>query len=207
MASEQDLFWEDKEVIESRRVGDTEYTRAYTHGVEEDTVWATRGTGEIEDVGSAHGVSASHIYRSLTHPDAPTKLSDQRRYEAELQAVLRADDDPAVQIDHLLQELPDYLADARQELKDGTITQAEYDSRVTELENTRQQLERDLRAYQGSPADTGQDAQPSADAVAAARLAQLSFPADAGQATAPPSSPTTARPPVEPERTPHAFER
>jgi hypothetical protein len=148
LGDEDILFWEDKEVIESKAVGDTQYTRAYVRGTDQDSVWATRASGQIEDVGSPNGLPASTVFKALTGPDSPTELGEQMQYEEELQNEVPSWDDRETEIDHLLQEYPDQLDMAREDLDNGTIDQAGYDTRINELETFKQQLEDELATYQ-----------------------------------------------------------
>ncbi|PNE43430.1 hypothetical protein [Streptomyces noursei] len=149
LAEENLLFWEDKEIMESMVVGDTEYTRAYVHGTEQDAVWATRGSGQIEQVSSSeeYSLSASEMFRALTSPEAPTELGEQMQYEEELLSEVPMWADREIEIAHLLQEYPDQLDMAREALENGTLNQAEYESRIAELASFKQSLEDEQALY------------------------------------------------------------
>lgn len=143
------LFWEDKEVVESGVVGGTEYVRAYVRGTDRDGVWAIRGSGQIEEVGSCGewGLPASVMFRALTSAEAPTELGEQMWYEEKLRSEVPLWADREVEIDHLLQEYPDQLDMAREELENGTLDRAGYGARVAELEAFKRRLEDELKTY------------------------------------------------------------
>ncbi|MFD0403788.1 hypothetical protein [Kitasatospora sp. NPDC127116] len=72
------------EVVESRRVGESTYVRAYRRGTEEESLWVHRGE-ESEELMTSGGAFRPHdAYRAMTGPNAPTSLYEQLVKEGDL---------------------------------------------------------------------------------------------------------------------------
>ncbi|MDF4254661.1 hypothetical protein [Streptomyces sp. WMMB303] len=76
--------WDDIEISETQRVGDTQYTRGVIKGSGQERIWAERDFGQglrnTEEVTTADDVPPGRInsvWRELTGPDAPTDLDAQ----------------------------------------------------------------------------------------------------------------------------------
>ncbi|MGW7446939.1 hypothetical protein [Kitasatospora sp. NPDC054795] len=71
-------------IVESRRVGESTYVRAYRRGTEEESLWVHRG-GESEELMTSGGAFRPHdAYRAMTGPNAPTSLYEQLVEEDDL---------------------------------------------------------------------------------------------------------------------------
>lgn len=153
---EEDLnFWDDKEIMESKYVGDTQYTRGYVRGTDYEEVWATRPSGTTEAItGGDDGLPAKTYWQTLTDPDAPTELGTQLQAEEELRNQVPSWLDREVEIDRLLQEHPDQLDMAREELEEGLLGQAGYEARIAELETFKQELEDEQATYEMERGET-----------------------------------------------------
>ncbi|MFJ6773078.1 hypothetical protein ACIQOV_19325, partial [Kitasatospora sp. NPDC091257] len=72
------------EVVESRRVGESTYVRAFRRGTEEESLWVHRGE-ESEELMTSGGAFRPHdAYRAMTGPNAPTSLYEQLVKEGDL---------------------------------------------------------------------------------------------------------------------------
>lgn len=79
--------WDDVEISDTRRVGDTQYTRGVIRGTSQERVWAEFDFGEglrnTEEVTNSHELSprgVGQVWERLTGPDAPTDVERQALY-------------------------------------------------------------------------------------------------------------------------------
>ncbi|OEV12992.1 hypothetical protein [Streptomyces nanshensis] len=141
-------FFDDKEVMESKTVGDTHYTRGYIRDTEHEEVWAERGSGAIEPVTAGDsGISAKEFWRALTEDDAPTELGEQMQFEEELRKQIPEWADREVEVGRELWELADQAEDAREDFEQGDLTQEQYEERLREIGEVTQRLEDEQKTF------------------------------------------------------------
>lgn len=79
--------WDDIEISDTRRVGDTQYTRGVVRGTSQERIWAEFDFGEglrnTEEVTNSRELSPSavgRVWETLTGPAAPTDVEHQSLY-------------------------------------------------------------------------------------------------------------------------------
>ncbi|MFI9031155.1 hypothetical protein [Streptomyces sp. NPDC053560] len=97
-AAEMDLTdWDDIEVSDTRRVGDTQYTRGVLDG--QERIWAEHDFGSgartTEEVTNSRELSPQHVesvWSALTGPQAPTEVDSQVDHQDTLVRSARAEE-------------------------------------------------------------------------------------------------------------------
>lgn len=148
-------FWEDKEVMESKTVGATRYTRGYIRGTDIEAVWATRASGATELVSPGDdGITAGQVWVTVTAPHAPTELGEQMQLEDELAQQVPSWADREVELERELLGVQDELDFTREDFERGDLDQSGYKARLVNLHQIRQAITDELATYEMERGET-----------------------------------------------------